>query len=300
MEDQVNDRISFSRFVGLSMDDKCPDHSVISRFRTAMTQKKAYDKLFKEMNKQLESHKIIVNTGIIVDASITDSPRKPKGVKEYEVVVDRKEDSSNDDDSMVNTDSLKVSKEVDTQEQTSNSTDTFVGVKLAVKTKPGVDTDGRWVKKAGKLRFGFKQHTGTDENGMITGLITTSANESDMSHLIDVVELADLPKDAWVMADKGYKSKKNDELVESHQWKNKVMNRSYRNRPLTEEEKSFNKKVSKIRYRVERAFGSMRRWFGAGTARYMGLEKMHTQHLMEAIAYNLYRSPRIAMSICAD
>ena len=102
------------------------------------------------------------------------------------------------------------------------------------------------------------------------------------------------------MADKGYKSKKNDELVESHQWKNKIMNRSYRNRPLTEEEKSFNKEVSKIRYRVERAFGSMYRWFGAGTARYMGLEKMHTQHLMEAIAYNLYRSPGIAMSICAD
>ena len=300
VEDQVNDRISFSRFVGLSMDDKCPDHSVISRFRTAMTQKKAYDKLFKEMNKQLQSHKIIVNTGIIVDASITDSPRKPKGVKEYEVVVDRKEDSNDADDSMANTDSVNVSEEVDTQEQTSDSTETSVGVKLAVKTKPGVDTDGRWVKKAGKLRFGFKQHTGTDENGMITSVITTSANESDMSHLIDVVELADLPKDAWVMADKGYKSKKNDELVESRQWKNKVMNRSYRNRPLTEEEKSFNKEISKIRYRVERAFGSMRRWFGAGTARYVGLEKMHTQHLMEAIAYNLYRSPRIAMSICVD
>ncbi|MGL5979378.1 MAG: transposase [Phocaeicola sp.] len=44
VEDQVNDRISFSRFVGLSLDDKCPDHSVISRFRRAMIQKKAYDK----------------------------------------------------------------------------------------------------------------------------------------------------------------------------------------------------------------------------------------------------------------
>lgn len=300
VEDQVNDRISFSRFLGLSIDDKCPDHSVISRFRTAMTQKKSHDKLFKEMNKQLQSHKIIVNTGIIVDASITDSPRKPKGVKEYEVIEDRKEDSNDDDASIANNGSINVNKEVDTQEQTSNSIDTFVGVKLSVKTKPGVDTDGRWVIKAGKLRFGFKQHTGTDENGMITSVITTSANESDMSHLVDVVELAALPKDAWVMADKGYKSKKNDELVESHQWKNKVMNRSYRNRPLTEEEKIFNKKISKIRYRVKRAFGSMRRWFGAGTARYIGLEKMHTQHLMEAIAYNLYRSPRIAMSICVD
>jgi IS5 family transposase len=45
-EDQVNDRISFSRFVGLSLDDKSPDHSVVSRFLTELTKKKAYDKLF--------------------------------------------------------------------------------------------------------------------------------------------------------------------------------------------------------------------------------------------------------------
>lgn len=301
VEDQVNDRISFSRFVGLSMDDKCPDHSVISRFRTAMTEKKAYDKLFKEMNKQLQSHKIIVNTGVIVDASITDSPRKPKGFKEYEVVEDRKEHSKEeDDDSIDMPDSKDNNQEVCAQQEPQTSVDKTKAVKLTVKTKPGVDTDGKWVKKAGKLRFGFKQHTGTDENGMITGVITTPANESDMNHLEDVVELSDLPKDGWVMADKGYKSKKNDLIVESHQWQNRIMNRAFRNRPLTEEERIQNKEISKIRYKVERAFGSMRRWFGAGTARYIGLDKMHTQHLMEAMAYNLYRSPRIAMSICVD
>jgi len=56
--------------------------------------------------------------------------------------------------------------------------------------------------------------------------------------------------------------------------------------------------VSKIRYTVERTFGSIRRWFSAGTARYVGIEKMHMQHLMEAIAYNLYWSPGIVMSKC--
>lgn len=71
---------------------------------------------------------------------------------------------------------------------------------------------------------------------MITGVITILANESDMNHLEDVVELSDLPKDSWVMADKGSKSKKNDLIVESHQWQNKIMNRAFRNRPLTKEE----------------------------------------------------------------
>ena len=42
VEDQVKDRISFSRFVGISMDDNVPDHSVISRFRSTLTQSGAY------------------------------------------------------------------------------------------------------------------------------------------------------------------------------------------------------------------------------------------------------------------
>jgi IS5 family transposase len=35
----------------------------------------------------------------------------------------------------------------------------------------------------------------------------------------------------------------------------------------------------------------VKRWFNSNHARYKGITKMHTQNLMEAIAYNLYRSP---------
>jgi len=65
VEDRVNDSISFSRFVGLSLEDSVPDHSVLSRFRTELTEKNGYEKLFKEMNKQLEKHKIIVKKGVL-------------------------------------------------------------------------------------------------------------------------------------------------------------------------------------------------------------------------------------------
>ena len=40
VEEEVNDRITFSRFCGISMDNSVPDHSVLSRFRTALTEKK--------------------------------------------------------------------------------------------------------------------------------------------------------------------------------------------------------------------------------------------------------------------
>jgi len=42
--------------------------------------------------------------------------------------------------------------------------------------------------------------------------------------------------------------------------------------------------IRKIRYSVERTFGSFRRCFAGGLARYVELEKMYMQHLMEAIA----------------
>ncbi|WP_430817965.1 transposase [Carboxylicivirga sp. N1E11] len=58
--------------------------------------------------------------------------------------------------------------------------------------------------------------------------------------------------------------------------------------------------MSKDRYKVERTFGGMSRWFGAGIAKYVGLEKTHTQHVMEAIAYNSFRSPGIIMSNCQN
>jgi transposase, IS5 family len=78
VEDRINDSISFSRFCGLTLEQPAPDHSTLSRFRAHLTKAKVYEKLFKELNKQLEKHKIIVKTGAIVDASVIDTPLKTK------------------------------------------------------------------------------------------------------------------------------------------------------------------------------------------------------------------------------
>jgi len=73
------------------------------------------------------------------------------------------------------------------------------------------------------------------------------------------------------------------------------MHKATKNKALTYWQNKFNQIISKTRYKVERTAGSMKRWFGASTARYIGLAKTHTQHLMEALAYNLYRSPGIVL-----
>lgn len=91
LEDRINDSISFSYFCGMSIDEVSPDHSTISRFRSLMTKSGAYEQLFKQINTQLESHSIIVKQGALVDASIIDTPLKPKGKPKYKVAEDREE-----------------------------------------------------------------------------------------------------------------------------------------------------------------------------------------------------------------
>ncbi|XOD67416.1 MAG: transposase [Flavobacteriales bacterium Tduv] len=54
--------------------------------------------------------------------------------------------------------------------------------------------------------------------------------------------------------------------------------------------------MSKTGWVVERIFGSINRRFGSGKDRYKGLARVHAQHLMEAMAHNLYRSRGIIMS----
>jgi len=76
------------------------------------------------------------------------------------------------------------------------------------------------------------------------------------------------------------------------------MHKATKKHKLTDREQAVNKTISKVRYKVERTFGSLHRWFGAGIARYVGLQKTHAQHIMESIAYNLYRAPGIIVSNC--
>ena len=69
------------------------------------------------------------------------------------------------------------------------------------------------------------------------------------------------------------------------------MQKGYRNTRLSICQKRYNKAISKTRWVVERTFGGMVRWFRSGVTRFKGRQKVHTQHVLEAIAYNLKRSP---------
>jgi IS5 family transposase len=50
VEESVNDSLSMMRFCNLDIEDSVPDHSVLSRFRTELTEKKSFDRLLKKIN----------------------------------------------------------------------------------------------------------------------------------------------------------------------------------------------------------------------------------------------------------
>jgi len=217
VEDRVNDSISFSYFCGMNIEEVAPDNSTLSRFRTALTKTGTFEKLFSQINAQLEAHQIIVKT--------------------------------------------------------------------------------TWLKKRGKYHFGFKKHHVTDQEGLVLGVLTTTASKNEISNLEEVLDTVNvkLPQMIPLKADKGYQSTKNSEVLKKKRLKNHILKKALKNKPLTKWEKRFNKIIGQTRFKVERTFGGIKSWFNGGTARYRGIEKMHTQNLMEAICYNLYRSPRIVV-----
>jgi len=213
VEDRVNDSLSFSYFCGMTIEQSSPDHSTLSRFRTALTKTGTFEKLFKSINEQLEAHKIIVKTGLI---SVIDTPLKPKGKTTHKVTQDRED-------------------EVTAKKEYASS----------------VDKDGTWLKKRGKYHFGYKKHHVTDDEGLVVGVHTTTASKNEISNVEEVLDTVniEMPEGIPLKGDKGYQSKKNAEILKERKIKNHILKKATKNKPLTKWEKRYNKLIGKTRFR---------------------------------------------------
>ncbi len=76
MEYQINDRLSFMRFLGLNMGSDIPDQNTIWLFRDTLVKSKAIKKIFKKFDTYIDQMGIIANKGTIVDASFVEVPRQ--------------------------------------------------------------------------------------------------------------------------------------------------------------------------------------------------------------------------------
>ena len=75
LEEQLKDRISFRKFIGLSFTDKTPDETTFVRFRTRLREAGIHDTIFDAVVRHIESKGLLVQEGTMVDATIIAAPR---------------------------------------------------------------------------------------------------------------------------------------------------------------------------------------------------------------------------------
>jgi transposase, IS5 family len=255
-EYQINDRMSFMRFLGLSLGDKIPDAKTIWLFRDTLTQTKAIEELFRLFNNQLESQGVITHTGTIVDATFVDAPRQRN-----------------------TRDENKTIKAGEIPEEWMNETPEAKH-KLVQK-----DTDARWVVKNGEKHYGYKDHTKVDaDSKIITDYALTSAAVHDSNEFVDFIN----ESDNVLYADSAYAGA---EIAASLPSKvdNRIHEKGYRNRPLTDEQKKSNRTKSKVRARIEHVYGFMTGSMNGITVRSIGRKRAEFNIGLTNLVYNFCR-----------
>lgn len=251
----INDRLSFQRFLGLSLGSRVPDAKTIWLFRENLANSGEEKALFTLFTEQMEHKGIITRSGSIVDASFVEAPKQRNSREENERIK-----------------SGEIPEEWEKDPH-----------KLRQK-----DTDARWTKKNSENHYGYKNHVKVDKTSkLIVEYSVTDASVHDSREIVHLVE----DQDQELYADSAYVGmelhenirKKNKEL------KLKIHEKGYRNRPLTDEQRNANREKSRIRARVEHVFGHMTTSMGGLIVRSIGMCRARCSIGLQNLAYNLSR-----------
>lgn len=78
LEFRLGDSLAFGRFVGLSLEDEVPDHTTLCRFRNRLVAARLLEKLFDELDRQLEAAGVMVKQGTMLDATLLETAAASK------------------------------------------------------------------------------------------------------------------------------------------------------------------------------------------------------------------------------
>jgi IS5 family transposase len=81
VEEQLNDRLSFQKFVQLDAQEAVPDETTICRFRQRLMECNLHEQLLGLLNEQLEAKGYLVKRTTLIDATIVESSRKRPSVE---------------------------------------------------------------------------------------------------------------------------------------------------------------------------------------------------------------------------
>lgn len=152
------------------------------------------------------------------------------------------------------------------------------------------DLEAGWTKKQVKFIYGYKADVSSDiDTGLIKNVIATSGDVHDGEVFQQLLD-GDEPE---VYADNAYGSAKNMKALEDNAIVDKVMFKSYRNKPKPKWQVDMNKVWGKTRGEIERIFGHWKTLMGVGRSRYRGWARHQVHFDLIAMAYNLNRASNI-------
>lgn len=82
-------------------------------------------------------------------------------------------------------------------------------------------------------------------------------------------------------------------MIDKYKMKNKVNEKGYRNKPLTDEQKTSNREKSKTRARVEHVFGFMEQSMNGLIVRSVGIVRATGIIGLINLTYNLFRYEQV-------
>jgi IS5 family transposase len=249
-EFQINDRISFMRFLGFDLGDAVPDEKTIWWYENELAKSEAGKELFDLFFRAIAEQGYITREGSIVDASFIEAPKR-KNTKEQR-------------------ESLKAGKVPDEWNDAEHPQ------KLMQR-----DTDATWTKKGDESHFGYKDNVKVDlDSKLITDYTVTTASTNDAKAAEGLFD----EKDKVAYGDSAYPSLALPRGVE-----NRFCEKANRNHPLTEEQKANNHKKAKLRCRVEHVFAGMVQMVGGTTIRCKNQSRAVFNISMLNMLYNMRR-----------
>jgi transposase, IS5 family len=265
VEYQVRDRLSFTRFLRLGIEDRIPDGTTLWLFREALSEAGLIEKLFERFGQHLEMKGYIARGGQMVDATIVPVPKQRNSRKE------------NDEVKADKTPAAWAKNPAKNQQK---------------------DKDARWTKKHGKSFYGYKNHVNADaKHKLIRQYKVTDASVHDSQTFDGLLNKTNTS--AEVYADSAYRSAETEAKLKARGMRSRIHYRAHRDHPLSKAQENANRQKSKVRARVEHVFGAQQTAPGGRIVRTIGIARAKAKIGLQNLAYNIRRLVTLERMACA-
>jgi IS5 family transposase len=249
LEEALADRLSFRRFVGLSLSEPVPDHSTLWRFRERLGRSGLAERAFLLIAAQIEHSGFVLKRGTLIDASLIRSAVNPPPPPAA---------------GQVDADGRPASKLIASPH----------------------DPDAAWTRKEGRVFFGYKLHIAMDQASRIVRRATLTPANVNESAAADALICGD---EAIVYADRAYDSRQRRQHLERLGIRDGIARKRNRWHALGRWAVRRNAVIAHRRAPIEPLFALLKKVHRFARARYRGLARNAAGLHLALAAMNLKR-----------